>query len=111
MKNTFIVKAGLFVLALPVFVLIQAPSSAAFTEVHEGDENAVGICADKTGAFPDLIFARLTTNVGGSVSGLEIHASYDDGNCTSVIYASSTEESNISSGLHQNRNDLVFALK
>ncbi len=107
MKNTFIAKAGLFVVALPLFVLIQAPSSAANNEAHGGKNPTVGSCGNTSGTFPDSVFARLTTDIGGSVSGFEIHASYDGGNCTSMLYTTSAKESSVNS---QGKNDLVVAL-
>lgn len=107
-KNTFIAKVGLFVVALPLFILIQAPSSAAFNEVQGGKGSATSLCGDKSGIFPDAIFARLTTDIGGSVSGFEIHASYDNGRCNSVLYATNTRESSFSN--LQSRNDLIVEL-
>ena len=107
MKNTFIAKAGLFVVALPLFVLIQAPSSAAFDNAHDGKNRVAGLCGDKSGTFPDSVFARLTTDMGGSVSGFEIHASYDGGNCTSKLYTTGTQESSVNV---QGKNDLIVAL-
>ena len=109
-KNSFIKKAGLFVVALPIFVLLQAPSSAAYNEASYGINRKVNSCGDKSVAFPDTVFARLSTDIGGSVSGFEIHASYDDGNCTSVLYASTAKESPANSDFRKNRNDLIVAL-
>ena len=107
MKNTFIAKAGLFVVALPLFVLIQAPSSAAFNEANVDKNRAASLCGNKSRSFPDSVFARLTTDMGGSVTGFEIHASFDGGNCTSVLYATNTKESTVNS---QSKNDLIVAL-
>ena len=107
MKNTFIAKAGLFAVALPLFVLIQAPSSAANNEAHDGNNRIKGSCGNTSGTFPDSVFARLTTDIGGSVSGFEIHASYEGGNCTSMLYTTSSKESSVNS---QGKNDLIVAL-
>lgn len=107
MKNTFIAKAVLLIVALPLVVLIQAPSSAAYNDTINGKNRALSSCGDKSGTFPDSVFARLTTDMGGSVSGFEIHASYDHGNCTSMLYSSTTKESTANS---QTRNDLIVAL-
>jgi len=87
MKKTFFMRAGLFFLIFPLFVLIQAPSSAAILKANDG-ETAAGIsCKDKQNAFPNSLYARLNRGMNGSVSEFEMHLSYGDGACSALLFA------------------------
>ena len=111
MNKTSFIRAGLFFLIFPVFVIIQAPSNAAVSAAY-GAETTVAIsCKDKKSTFPSSMFARLNRDMSGSVSGLEIHLSYDNGACSSLLYATGVAESRIGSGYYEDNDELVFALR
>ena len=111
MKKTLFMRIGLFFLIFPLFVLIQAPSNVAVSAEHGWETAAAISCKDKQDAFPSSMFARLNRGMNGTVSGFEIHLSYENGTCSSLLYATSTVESRISASYHQENDDLVFALR
>lgn len=110
MKKTFFMRVGLFFLIFPLFVLIQAPSNVAVSAEHGWETAAAIPCKDKQDAFPSSMFARLSRGMNGSVSGFEIHLSYENGACSSLLYATSAAESRISASYHED-DDLIFALR
>jgi hypothetical protein len=111
MKKTFLMRVGLFFLIFPLFVLIQAPSNVAVSAEHGWETAAAISCQDKQDAFPSSMFARLYRGINGTVSGFEIHLSYENGACSSLLYATNTAESRISASYHEENDDLVFALR
>jgi len=107
MKKIFFIRVGLFILMFPIFVIIQAPSKAA---VYDMETAVVTSCKDRQSTFPGSLFARLNRDIKGSVSGFEIHLSYENDACSSLLYATGTAESRIGVSLNED-NDLIFALR
>ena len=111
MKNIFFIRAGLFFLIFQVFVIIQAPSNAVVSAAYGAETTAAISCKDKKSIFQSSMFARLNRDMSGSVSGFEIHLSYENGTCSSLLCATSDAESHIGSGYYEDNDDLVFALR
>lgn len=109
MKKTFFMRAGLFFLILPLIVILQAPSNVAVSAEHGWESTAAVSCEDKRSAFPSPMFTRLNRDMHGSVSGFEIHLSYDSGACSSLLYATGSAESHINASDHDD--DLSFDLR
>ena len=105
MIKTFLIRAGLFFVLFPLFVAVQAASSAAFSAGSSGESSS---CVDRQDSFPDSLYARLDTQKGGSVTGIRIFLSYDNGTCSSLLYASSAGESRIATSYPDDNDDLVF---
>ena len=106
MIKTFFIGSGLFLLIFPIFVAIQAASSTAVSAEHGGESSS---CADRQDSFPDSMYARLDTQKGGSVTGIRIFLSYDNGACSSLLYASSAGEGRIATSYPDDNDDLVFS--
>jgi len=111
MKKTFFMRAGLFFLIFPLFVLIQSPSNVAVSAEYGWETAAATLCKDKQATFPSSMYTRLNRDIKGSVSGFEIHLSYENGACSSLLYATGSAESRISASYHEENDDLIFALR
>lgn len=109
MKKTFFMRAGLFLLILPLIVIIQAPSNIAVSAEHGWETAAAVSCKDKRNAFPGSMFTRLNRDTNGSVSGFEIRLSYDNGACSSLLYATNIVESGTNASYRDD--DLTFDLR
>lgn len=110
MKKTFLLRAGLTVVALPVFILFQAPSSAAINETYgEGVTQSKVSCNENSDAFPDGVFVRLTQGLDRSFSGFEIHLSFADGLCSELLYSSNSMESKMERKRYFENNDVIVA--
>ena len=111
MKKSLLARAGAALVALPLIILIQAPSGAAGIEAAGGGASSAQVlCAEKAGVFPSSVYTRLYTGSNGSVSSFEIHLYYAEQNCSEILYSSSA--GNEASGIdtYQQRNDSVAVL-
>ena len=93
LKKTFLMRAGLTVLMLPVFVLIQAPSSASVDPAYSRAwSHSAGSCAGSTDIIPDSVYVRLGKGRSQTYSGFEIYLSFENGKCPELLYSSNSTE-------------------
>lgn len=114
LKKTFLMRAGLTVLLLPVFILIQLPISAsidtAYTAVYsEVVSHSARSCAESKDVIPDAVYVRLGKGLNQSYSGFEIYLSFENGKCPELLYSSIGAESVQRGQLHE-ADDFVVAL-
>ena len=112
MKTTFIAKAIAVIVACSILALFLVPTGFAYkVGVGDSDPTAVTSCNDKLDTFTIFPYARFKTNANGSASGIEVHVSSVDGNCSTKIYSSHDVGYDTDFGLVQDNIDTAIALR
>ena len=89
MKIAFIAKAIPVVIACSILAIFLVPTGFAYKVGIGSNEPALETsCNSKPGNLTVFPFARLKTNSNGSASGIEVHLSNSDSDCTEMIYSS-----------------------
>lgn len=111
MKKSFLARAGAAMVALPLIILVQAPSGAAGTgDTGSGASSADVLCAEEAGVFPSSIYTRLHADSTGSVSSFEVRLFYADKNCSEVLYSSRAVDHAIGIDVYKNKDDSIVFL-
>ena len=113
MKTAFIAKAIPVVIGCSILALFLVPDGFAFKAgFGSNDANPTTSCNSNPGNLTIFPFARLKTNLNGSASGVEVHLSNADSNCTEMIYSSyDVGYSNESGTIRDNNGKAIIALR
>ncbi|MFC1701461.1 hypothetical protein ACFL1J_01760 [Pseudomonadota bacterium] len=112
MKKEFIAKAIPVVIACSILAIFLVPAGFAYkVGIGGNDADPATSCNSKPGNFTIFPFARLKANLNGSVSGVEVHLSNADGDCSEMIYSSYDVGYNSESGTIRDNNGTAIALR
>ncbi|MDH4018822.1 MAG: hypothetical protein OEU84_04410 [Xanthomonadales bacterium] len=112
MKTTFIAKAIPVLIGCSILAIFLVPAGYAFKAgIGSNDAVTKTSCNKKLDDVTIFPFARLKTNSNGSVSGVEVHLSNADGDCSEMIYSSYEVRHGNESGTIRDNNGRVIALR
>lgn len=88
-KTTFIAKAIPVLIGCSILAIFLVPTGFAYKAGMGSNQAAPATsCNDKLGNFTIFPYARLKTSSNGSATGVEVHLSNADSDCTEMIYSS-----------------------
>ena len=91
MKAAFFARALTTLFAVPILILIQAPSGSAEVEAKvTGDPSAAISCTNKAKFFPTSIYTKFKFGPADAFSGFEVRLSNNKGDCSATLYSSGT---------------------
>lgn len=112
MKTTFIAKAIPVLIGCSILAIFLVPAGYAFKAgIGSNDANTATSCNKKLVDFPIFPFARLKANSNGSASGVEVHLSNADGDCSEMIYSSYEVGYSNESGTIRDNNGRAITLR
>jgi len=87
-KTLFVAKAIPVVIACSILAVFLVPTGFAYKAGVDDSEAAATSCNNKPGNFTIFPLARLKTSANEFDSGVEVHLSSADGDCSEMIYSS-----------------------
>ena len=112
MKTTPIANAVPVILACSILAIFLVPTGFAYKlGIGGNDADPATSCNSKPGNFTIFPFASLKTNSYGSPTGVEVHLSSSDGDCSEMIYSSYDVGSSNESGTIRDNNGKSIALR
>lgn len=112
MKTAFIAKAIPVVIACAILAIFLVPAGYAY-KAGFGDNDSIPetSCNSNLGSFTIFPFAKLKTNSNGSATGVEVHLSSVDNDCSEIIYSSYDVGYTNEPGTVRDNNGRVIALR
>ena len=89
MKTSFIAKAIPVLIGCSILAIFLVPTGFAYiVGIGGNDADPATSCNSNLGNFTIFPYIRLKTNSNGSTTGVEVHLSNEDGDCSEMIYSS-----------------------
>jgi hypothetical protein len=111
MKTAFIAKAIPVAIACSILAIFLVPTGFAYKMgIGGNDADPATSCNSKPGNFTIFPIAALKANSNGSFSGVEVHLSNVDGDCSEKIYSTHDVGYRNEPGPNHDNNDMVIAL-
>ncbi|MDX2428550.1 MAG: hypothetical protein QNK22_07655 [Xanthomonadales bacterium] len=112
MKTAFIAKAIPVVISCSILAIFLVPTGFAYKlGIGSNDADPATSCNSNPGNLTIFPYTRLKTNSNGSATGVEVHLSNEDGDCSEMIYSSYEVGYGTESGTIRNNNGTAISLR